>query len=80
MRSPRKGVMSATTKVKVLSPEITLIARGQGFHSLEANNAVCVKGEQDSSMLGSESVAGKRTVYIGTWDNQNVPKGSCQGA
>jgi hypothetical protein len=25
-------------------------------------------------------VAGKRTAYIGTWENRSVPDGSCQGA
>jgi len=29
---------------------------------------------------GSKSVAGKRTVCIGTWENRSVPNGSCQGA
>ena len=29
-------------------------------------------------MPGSESTAGKRTVYIGTWENQSVPQGSFQ--
>ena len=37
MRSLGKGVMSATTQVKVLSPEIVLVALGQGFHFLEAS-------------------------------------------
>ena len=37
MRSLGKGVMSATTQVKVLSPEIFLVALGQGFHFLEAS-------------------------------------------
>ncbi len=31
-------------------------------------------------MPGSKSVAGKRTVYIGTWENRSVPLGSFQGA
>ncbi len=31
-------------------------------------------------MSGSESVAGKRTVYIGTWENHIVHNGSCQQA
>ena len=31
-------------------------------------------------MRGSESVAGKRTVYIGTWENRSVPSGSRQEA
>ena len=76
MRSLGKGVMSATTQVKVLSPEIVLIALGQGFHFLEASIGGHVKGECLFGVPGSESVAGKRTVYIGTWENRSVPKGS----
>ncbi len=73
MRSQRKGGLSATTQVKVLSPEIVNIARGQGFHFLEASIAACANGECVSGVPGSESVAGKRTVYIGTWENHIVP-------
>jgi len=80
MRSPVEGVMSATTQVKVLSPEITLVALGQGFHILEASIGMHVNGECMSDVSGSESVAGKRTVYNGTWENRSVPNGSCQGA
>ena len=35
--------MSATTQVKVLSPEIFNIAQGQGFHVLEARSVADVK-------------------------------------
>ena len=35
---PQGRRMSATTQVKVLSPEIIHIAQGQGFHFLEANS------------------------------------------
>ncbi len=80
MRSPGKGVMSATTQVKVLSPEINIVALGQGFQFLEASIDMHVNGECISDVPGSESVAGKRTVYIGTWENRSVPKGSRQGA
>ena len=80
MRSPGKGVMSATTQVKVLSPEIILIALGQGFHVLEASIGMRANGECISGVPGSKSVAGKRTVYVGTWENRSVPKGSRQGA
>lgn len=31
-------------------------------------------------MPGSKSVAGKRTVYIGTWENRSAPKGSLREA
>ena len=80
MRSSGKGVMSATTQVKVLSPEMLLVALGQGFHFLEASIGMHVKGECISDVPGSESVAGKRTVYNGTWENRSVPNGSRQGA
>ncbi len=81
MRSHGKDVCQPQCEsVKVLSPEIILIALGQGFHFLEASIGVYVKGECISDVPGSESVAGKRTVYIGTWENRSVPNGSCQGA
>ena len=80
MRSHGEGSLSATTQVKVLSPEITRIALGQGFHFLETNIGTHAKGESVSDVPGSESVAGKRTVYIGTWENRSVPTGSFQRA
>jgi len=80
MRSQREGGLSATTQVKVLSPEILIIARGQGFHFLEASNATCVKGKRVSSVPGSESVADKLTVRIGTWDSRIAPDRSFQQA
>ena len=78
MRSPGKGIMSATTQVKVLSPEILHIALGQGFHGLEASIGMHVKGECMSDVPGSESVAGKRTVNIGTWENGAADKAAIQ--
>ena len=80
MRSRGKGRLSATMQVKVLSPEIILIPLGQGFHFLETNIRLHAKGECISDVAGSKSVAGKRTVYIGTWENRSVPKGSFQEA
>ena len=80
MRSQRKGGLSATTQVKVLSPEIGNIAQGQGTHNLEASIAACVNGEYASDVPGSESVAGKLTVHIGTWENHVAPNGSFQSA
>ncbi len=80
MRSLGKGVMSATTQVEVLSLEMLLIALGQGFHFLEASIGMHANGECISGVPGSKSVAGKRTVCIGTWENRSVPNGSCQGA
>ena len=81
MRSPGKDVCQPQCEsVKVLSPEIILITLGQGFHVLEASIGRRAKGECLLDVSGSESVAGKRTVYIGTWENRSVPYGSCQGA
>jgi hypothetical protein len=80
VRSHGDGGESATTQVKVLSPEIILVALGQGFHPLEASTGARAKGECASSMPGSKSVAGQRTVCIGTWENRSVPFRSRQGA
>ena len=80
MRSHGKGSLSATTQVKVSSPEIFHIALGQGFHFPEANIEIHVSGECNFDVPGSKSVAGRRTVYIGTWENRSVPEGSSQGA
>lgn len=70
MRSYGKGSLSAATQVKVLSPEILLIALGQGFHFLEARISTRGRGECVTDVPGSESAAGKRTVYIGTWEGR----------
>ena len=79
MRSPGKGVLSATTQVKVSSPEIFLFALGQGFHVLEASIGMPAIGEGMSDVPGSESVAGKRTDCIGTWEDRSVPYVSRRG-
>ena len=80
MRSQRDGGLSAITQVKVLSPEIILVALGQGFHFLEASIVTCVKGECVSDVPGSESMAGKPTVHIGTWESHIAPDRSFQQA
>ena len=80
MRSHSEGSLSAATQVKVLSPENIHIAPGQGFHFPETNIRTYAKGESVSDVPGSKSVAGKRTVYIGTWENRSVPTGSFQEA
>lgn len=80
MRSHGDGGLSAATQVKVSSPEILLVALGQGFHFLETGISACVIGEHVTGVPGSESAAGKRTVCLGTWENRSVPCGSPQGA
>ena len=73
MRSYGKGSKPATTKVKVSSPEIILIALGQGFHFLETKIDTHAKGECAIDMSGSKSVAGKRKCLY--W-NLGEPKRS----
>ena len=80
MRSQRDGGLSATTQVKVLSPEMNIIARGQGLHDHEASSDTCVMGEHVSSVPGSKSVAGKSNVHIGTWESRIAPERSFQQA
>ncbi len=80
MRCQRKGGLSATTQVKVCSPEIVIIAQGQGFHFLEASIAAHGRGECVSGVPGSKSVAGNLTVQVGTWENHIVPNRSFQQA
>ena len=75
MRSHGNGGLSAATQVKVSSPEILLVALGQGFHDPEASIGVRAKGECISGVPGSESVAGRRTVHSGTWENRIAAHG-----
>jgi len=72
MQGLRKGEWPAITKVKVLSPEICLIASGQGFLHLEASSAARDNGECVSDVPGSESMAGHSKIHSGTWDSHIV--------
>ncbi len=80
MRSHGKSSWSAITKVKVLSSENSHNALGQRLHILEARIRTHAKGESVTDVPGSKSMAGKRTVYIGTWENRSVLKRSFQEA
>ena len=63
MSSHRKGDLSAAAKAEGLSPEITIIARGQALQYAEASNGLRDNnGERNSGVPGSETVAGKSTV------------------
>jgi len=73
MQGLRKGGLSAITKVKVLSPEICLIALGQGLLHLEASIAARNNGECVSDVPGSESMAGHSTVHSRTRESHIVP-------
>ena len=73
MQGLRKGEWPAITKVKVLSPEICLIASGQGFLHLEASSAARDNGECVSDVPGSKAMVGNRIVCAGTWESHIVP-------
>jgi len=74
MQSSSKGEWSAVTKVKVFSPEICLIALGQGLLHLEASIAAHDNGECVSGVPGSQTIAGHSTVHSGTRESHTVPK------
>jgi hypothetical protein len=74
MQSSRKGEWSAITQVKVVSPEICLVALGQGIYHLEAGTAAHDNGECVSGMPGSQTIAGHSTVHSGTREDHIVPK------
>jgi hypothetical protein len=78
MQGLRKGGWSAITQVKVLSPEICLIALGQGLHHLEASIAARDKGECASDVPGSEAMAGHSKIHSGTWDSGAADKATIQ--
>ena len=78
MRSQRDDDLSAIMKVKVLNPEIKKIVLGQGLCLPEASIAVCAIGKYTSDVPGSESMAGKSTVHIGTWENGAADKAAIQ--
>jgi len=71
---PEERRLSATTQVKEMSPEMPIIALGQGFYFPETRTAVCVRGEYTVGVPGSESVAGNRTVHVGTWESRTVSR------
>jgi hypothetical protein len=63
MPSHRKGDLSAAAKAEGLSPEISVVVRGQAFHSAETSNGLRDKnGERNYGVPGSETVAGKSIV------------------
>lgn len=73
MRSLGKGVTSATTQVKVLSPEISFCRIGSRISCSGSQYRYARHGERGTGVPGSKSVVGGRTVYIGTWENRGAP-------
>jgi hypothetical protein len=80
MQGLRKGEWSAITQVKVLSPEICLIALGQGFLHSEASIAARDNGECASDVPGSQTMVGHSKIHSGTWDSHVAPSQSLHQA
>jgi len=80
MQGLRKGEWSAITQVKVFSPEICLIALGQGFLHLEASSAARDNGECVSDVPGSKSMAGHSMIHSRTWESHVVLRRSLHQA
>ena len=55
------------------SPEICLVALGQGFLRPEARIAAHDNGECVGNVPGSQTIAGHSTVHSGTWEGHIVP-------
>ncbi len=70
MRSYIDSGWSAATQVKVLSPEIFLIALGHGLVCSEASIAVDAIRRVCNGVPGSQAAAGHPTDCIGTWDSR----------
>jgi len=56
------------------------IALGQGVYHSEASIAAHVKGECDSGVPGSKSIAGHSTAHNGTWESHAVLEQNLQQA
>ena len=61
---------SAATQVKVVSPEILLVARGQGVVCPEASIATDAIRRVRRGVPGSQTAAGHPTDRIGTWEGR----------
>ena len=70
VRSPTGSGWSAVTQVKAVSPEILLLARGQGLLCPEASIGTGVRRRVGHGMPGSQATAGHPTDGIGTWEDR----------
>ena len=70
VRSHVHSGWSAATQVKAVSPEIFLIAMGQGLLCSEASIVAGVKRRVCNGVPGSQAAAGHPTDCIGTWDSR----------
>jgi len=73
MRSHVNSGWSAATQVKAVSPDIFLIAMGQGLLCSEASIVAGVRRRVCNGMPGSQAAAGHLTDCIGTWESR-IPK------
>lgn len=65
----------AVTKVKGLSPEITIIPEAEAVHLAEGSNLISDKGQGGKNLAGSETTARNQKDRIGTRETQSVPRG-----
>jgi len=70
VRSPTGSEGSAATQVKAVSPEIALLARGQGLVCPEASIVVGVSRRVYHDVPGSQAAAGPSTDGVGTWESR----------
>ena len=70
VRSHIDSGWSAATQVKVVSPEIFIVAMGQGLLCLEASIVAGVIRRVCNGVPGSQAAAGHPTDCIGTWDSR----------
>ena len=70
VRSSTNSEGSAATQVKAVSPEILLLARGQGLLCPEASTAIGVTRRVGHGMPGSQAAAGPSTDGVGTWEGR----------
>jgi hypothetical protein len=70
VRSHVNSGCSAATRVKAVSPEIFLIAMGQGLVCSEASIVTGVIRRVCNGVPGSQAAAGHPTDCIGTWESR----------
>ncbi len=70
VRSHIDSGWSAATQVKVLSPDIFLIAMGHVLLCSEASIVAGVRRRVCNGVPGSQAAAGHPTDCIGTWDSR----------
>lgn len=70
IRSHVNSGCSAATQVKAVSPEIFIIAMGQGLLCSEASIVAGVRRRVCNGVPGSQAAAGHPTDCIGTWESR----------